>query len=305
LQLVDASEDQSKLLLLAANESDPGIYYVFDRAANRLDTFLPVRKPLEGVELATVKPVTYTAGDGVTIHASLLLPPRKENAKGLPAIVLSDVGTSGRDAQGFDWLAQFFANRGYAVLQPGQRGAGGFGEMWSLTAYSSWQVAAGDVVAGARWLVSSGVADPKKLATLGWSSGGYASLQAAVVEPDLFKAVIAIAPLTSLGTLQATHRFFPDASTVNTFVGSGSSSAHDGSPVERAVAFKSPVLLFHGAQDVFMNVEESRNLDARLKSAGKQHELVVWDTLDHQLEDSDARAELLRKSEALLHSAGL
>jgi dienelactone hydrolase len=300
LRLVDASADRSKLLLLASSDADPGIYYIFDRAAKRLDTFLPVRKPLEDARLVTPKAVSYPASDGVSVTAQLLLPPGKENAKGLPAVVLSDVGTGARDPQGFDWLAQFFASRGYAVLLPDYRGDVAFGDAWSLPAYPSWSVAVGDVVAGARYLVSSGVADAKKLAVAGWSYGGYAALESTVVEPDLFKAAIAIAPVTNLATLKD-NRMLP-AALINAFVGSGS-SVQKGSPIDNAAAIRTPVLMFHGGMDMIVHVEESKAMDAKLKSAGKPHELVTWDTLDHQLEDSEARIEMLRKSEAFLRKS--
>jgi acetyl esterase/lipase len=301
LNLVDASEDHSKLLLLAYNDADPGYYYIFDRNKKQLSTFLPVRTALEDVTLASVKAVSYPAGDGVSVSATLYLPPHKESAKGLPAIVLPYASSAPRDPTGFDWLAHFFANRGFAVLQPSYRGEG-FGEIWSLKSYPSWSTAVGDVLAGGRWLVSTGLADPGKLATVGWSSGGYAALQSAVVDPDLFKAVVAVAPVTDLGQLKEGHRMFPDFSTITSFVGSGG-SAREGSPVEHAATFKAPVLLFHGGMDMISHIEDSRSLDSKLKSAGKAHELVVWEELDHQLEDADARAEILRKSDAFLRKA--
>jgi dipeptidyl aminopeptidase/acylaminoacyl peptidase len=75
---------------------------------------------------------------------------------------------------------------------------------------------------------------------------------------------------------------------------------HEGSPVEHADRIKAPVLLFHGAMDFNVSIEESRTMAARLKAAGRNCELVTWDNLDHQLDDSEARTQMLRKSEAFL-----
>ncbi|MEI9851159.1 MAG: alpha/beta fold hydrolase [Sphingomonas sp.] len=118
-------------------------------------------------------------------------------------------GPGARDEWGFDWLAQFFAARGYAVLQPNFRGSAGYGEDWFLeNGFKSWRTAIGDVNDGGRWLVGQGIAAPAKLAIVGWSYGGYAALQSAVLDPELFKAIVAIAPVTDLGALKEESRWF-------------------------------------------------------------------------------------------------
>jgi dipeptidyl aminopeptidase/acylaminoacyl peptidase len=303
LNIVDESLDESKLLVLAASDNDPGIYYLFDRSAKQLQTLLPVRAALEGVSLAKVTPVTYPAADGVSIPAYLTLPPTQETARGLPAIVLPHGGPSSRDQWGFDWLAQFFANRGFAVLQPNYRGSSGYGDAWSEKGgFQSWSSAIGDVLAAGRWLVASGKADPRKLAIVGWSYGGYAALQSSVVDPDLFKAVIAIAPVTDLAALREEHRTFSDFVLVSNFIGSGN-SVLEGSPVQQAKVIKAPVLLFHGAMDTNVSIEQSRAMDSRLNFYSKPHQLVTWDNLDHYLEDGAARAQMLRTSEEFLRKA--
>jgi dipeptidyl aminopeptidase/acylaminoacyl peptidase len=120
------------------------------------------------------------------------------------------------------------------------------------------------------------------------------------VAPDLFKATIAIAPVTDLGILKDTHRMFPDASLVNAFAGSGS-SVREGSPIDHVAAIKVPVLMFHGGTDVYTPIDASKSLDGKLK--GTTHQLVTGDTLDHQIDDSEARAQLLRTSEEFLRKS--
>jgi len=303
LDIHGASSDGGKLLLLASSDSDPGVYYIFDRASHQLRPLLAVRSELAGVKLASAKPVSYPAADGVAIPAYLTLPPGRESAKGLPAIVMPHGGPSWRDSASFDWLAQFYAARGYAVLQPNYRGSSGYGDAWSeRNGFKSWSVAIADVLAAGRWLVSQGIADPAKLAIVGWSYGGYAALQSAVVDQSTFKAVVAIAPVTDLAALKEEHRHWGNFDLVSDFVGSGA-SMHAGSPVEHADQIKVPVLLFHGTYDRNVGIDESKRMAARLKAAGKQCELVTWDKLDHQLDDSDARTEMLRKSDAFLRKA--
>lgn len=303
VQIVDSDMDESKLLVLAGGDEDPGVYYLFDRKARQLQTFLVVRSELEGVKLASVNPVKYPAADGTSIPGYLTLPPGLENAKGLPAIVMPHGGPSDRDEWGFDWLSQFFASRGFAVLQPNFRGSAGYGDAWlRQNGFKSWRTAIGDVLDGGRWLVAQGIADPAKLGIVGWSYGGYAALQSAVTDPSVFKAVVAIAPVTDLEALKEEHRGWSDFDLVSDFVGEGP-YVRQGSPAENADKIKVPVLLFHGELDRNVGISQSRRMAARLQAAGVRHELVTFEGLDHHLEDSSARATMLRKSDAFLRQA--
>ncbi|HEY0342383.1 MAG TPA: S9 family peptidase, partial [Steroidobacteraceae bacterium] len=293
LRVVDSSIDENTMLIFAGSDTDPGVYYIFDRKAHNLETFLVVRSPLEGVKLANVRPISYPGDDGVMIPAYLTLPPGREDAKGLPAIVLPHGGPSARDEWGFDWLSQFFANRGYAVLQPNFRGSSGYGDVWfQQNGFRSWKMAIGDVLAAGHWLVKQEIADPAKLGILGWSYGGYAALQSAVVDSQTFKAVIAVAPVTDLNELKEENRNFTNYRVVSEFIGDGP-HVHEGSPVEHADKIKVPVMLFHGGLDTNVNVLQSRRMADRLKAAGGHVEFVTWDDLDHQLEDTAARTEML------------
>ncbi|MDB6046991.1 MAG: family peptidase [Gammaproteobacteria bacterium] len=303
LRIAGASVEEDKLLIFAGSDADPGVYYIFDRKAHQLETFLVARRQLEGVQLAKVRAVTYPAADGVSIPAYLTLPPGHEDAKGLPAIVLPHGGPNARDSWGFDWLSQFYASRGFAVLQPNFRGSSGYGDAWfQKNGFQSWPIAIGDVLAAGRWLVSQGIADPSKLAIVGWSYGGYAALQSAVVDPSVFKAVIAIAPVTDLTALKEEHRDWSDFKVISAEIGSGP-QMHEGSPIEHSDKIKVPVLLFHAAFDLNVGIDQSKRLAARLTAAGDKCELVTWEDLDHHLDDSGARTEMLRKSDAFLRQA--
>ena len=303
LRVADSSVDQGTLLIMAGSDTDPGVYYLFDRAAHRLNTFLVVRDELEGVRLAAVRPVTYPSDDGVMVPGYLTLPPGQESGHGLPAIVLPHGGPSARDQWGFDWLSQYFASRGYAVLQPEFRGSAGYGDAWfQQNGFRSWRLAIGDVLSAGRWLAKQGIADPSRLAIVGWSYGGYAALQSAVVDPALFKAVIAIAPVTDLAALVEDRRRWSDYTLLKSFVGEGP-HIREGSPIEHASSFKVPVLLFHGTLDRNVAYSQSQRLEQKLRSAHARVELVTFKDLDHQLEDSAARTEMLRRSDEFLRGA--
>jgi len=306
LHIVDSNLDENKLLIRAGSDHDPGVYYLFDKKLRQLETFLAVRDELEGVKLASVKPITYPAADGTMIPGYLTLPPGVDTPKDLPAIVMPHGGPSARDYWGFDFLSQFYASRGYAVLQPNFRGSTGYGDAWfKENGFRSWPTAIGDVLDAGRWLIAQGIANPNKLAVVGWSYGGYAALQSAVVDASVFKAVIAVAPVTDLPELKEAHRHWSDFLVVSREIGEGP-HVREGSPALNAAKIKVPVLLFHGELDRNVPIRQSREMNDRLASAGVSHELVTWPGLDHQLEDSSARAEMLRKSDAFLrHAMGL
>lgn len=299
IRMIDSSVDESKLLIWAGSDMDPGRYFVFDKSTKQLNEILLARPELEHATLAAMQPITYKASDGTDIPAYLTLPVGGAK-KGLPAIVMPHGGPSARDEWGFDWLVQYFAARGYAVIQPNYRGSSGYGDAWFRNkGFQSWNVAIGDVLDAGRWLVSQGIADPRKMAAVGWSYGGYAALQSAVVDPGLFKAVVAIAPVTDLNMLK---QEIGSTSWADKIVGSGP-HVREGSPAQQAQRISAPVLMFHGDLDLNVSVIESRVMASKLRSAGKRVDYVELPKLDHGLEDSRVRADMLRRSDAFLRSA--
>lgn len=294
IDFVGSSSNRRKILIHAGAGDDPGRYYVFDRSSRNLAEIMLVRPQLEHVPLASVRPITYSAADGTSIPGYLTLPPGAEG-RNLPAIVLPHGGPSARDEWNFDWLAQYLAHLGYAVLQPNYRGSSGYGDAWlQENGFRSWRTSIGDVTAGARWLVSQGIADPQRMAIVGWSYGGYAALQAAATEPDLFKAAVAIAPVTDLRQLVEEGRAYTSGRNLAEYIGTG---AHltEGSPQQNAVRITAPVLLFHGTRDLNVDVAHSRRMDERMRAAQRQSQLTIFEGLEHGLEDSSARSLMLRR----------
>ena len=299
IDFIDSSADGQKLLIRAGSDVDPGRYYLFDRSKKTLNEMMLERPKLEGRTLAGVKSVSIPAADGASIPAYLTLPPGRET-KGLPAVVLPHGGPSARDEWGFDWLPQFLAARGYAVLQPQYRGSAGFGDAWlNENGFKNWRTSIGDVTASAKWLASQGIANPNKMAIVGWSYGGYAALQSAAVEPSLYKAVVAIAPVTDLQMLKLDSANYTNRRLVEQTVGSGP-HVTEGSPRRNAAAIQAPVLLVHGDLDSNVRYAHSAEMDQALRAAGKSSELITFKGLDHYLDDSAARTQMLTKIGELL-----
>lgn len=292
INIVGASADEQQLLLIASSDTQPGMVYLFDKTRRSLEPLLPVRARLGGQSLGQMRPVTYPARDGTQIPAYLTLPPGS-NGKGLPAIVLPHGGPAARDEWGFDWLVQYFTARGFAVLQPNYRGSSGYGEAWyGRNGFKAWDVAIGDVNDAGRWLVNEGIARADQLAIAGWSYGGYAALQSQVVDPALFKAVVAIAPVTDLGFLIDDAADYTNARIVRTYVGEGP-HIEAGSPRRHAAKFMAPVALFHGTRDLNVDVRHAQAMERALKGAGKSVLYREYADLQHGLDDSKVRTEML------------
>ena len=306
LPLIDfggASADGNKILVHAGADNDAGRYYVFDRAARSLNEILMVRPQLEDQPLSNVRSITYPAADGTMIPAYLTMPPGQAQGRNLPVVILPHGGPAARDEWGFDWLAQYLANRGYAVLQANYRGSAGYGDRWlQQNGFRSWRTSIGDINAGARWLAAQGIGDPNRMAILGWSYGGYAALQAGVTEPSLFKAIVAIAPVTDLLQVKEDARNYTNARLVSDYLGDGP-HIREGSPLQNVRAITAPVLLFHGDRDLNVSVIHSRRMDDALRDAGKRSELVVFRGLEHDLADSAARTQMLQRIGTFLEEA--
>lgn len=299
ITLLNTSWDENRILLIAYADDDPGKYYVFDRKTRELMLISGAREALEGKTLAKSKPVNYPAADGTQVPGYLTLPPGREGNR-LPLIVMPHGGPSSRDTWGFDWLAQYLAANGYAVLQPNYRGSSGYGDDWlGNNGFQGWRQAIGDINDSARWAIASGLADPERLAIVGWSYGGYAALQSNVVDPALYKAAVAIAPVTDFAQHISEKRHFVTGRLVRNFVGSGP-ELNTASPAKNAAAIRVPVLMFHGTIDLNTHVNQSRSMARELRKEGKSVEYVEYDGLEHSLIDSDTRIDMLTRIGAFL-----
>ena len=299
VRIVDASDDERRLLILAASDLDPGRYYLLDRDSRHLQRLMDVRPQLAGIPLAPMKPVSYKAADGTVIPAYLTLPPGRPQPG--RAIVIPHGGPTARDEWGFDWLAQFFAAKGYAVLQPNFRGSSGYGDAFKADeGFREWRTAIGDIDDGARWLVAEGIASPRRLAIFGWSYGGYAALQAGATEPSLYKAIVAVAPVTEVGQLWGTNGMGNTAKEISKFRFYDAEAA---SPAANATRITAPVMLAHGTFDRNVGYDQSKRMAAHLAAAGRAPLFLTFAGLDHQLDDAAARSKLLAQSADFIQSA--
>ena len=131
---------------------------------------------------------------------------------------------------------------------------------------------------------------------------GYAALQSGVVAPDLFKAIVAVAPVTDIARLRESYYRTSAQREARDYFGTGPHLVA-GSPAQNAARITAPVLMFHGTYDQNVDYDQATLMNDKLRDAGKRHELVTYPRLAHGLEDSNARADLLRRSDAFLRQA--
>src|SRR5207247_716395 len=142
--------------------------------------------------LAPMTPIRYTSSDGLEIPAYLTLP-KGVAPKNLPLIVLPHGGPWGRDVWGYNTFAQFFANRGYAVLEPNFRGSTGYGMKFLDAGNKQWgDKMQDDITWGVKHLVADGTADPKRVGIFGGSYGGYATLAGVAFTRDVYAAAVSV-----------------------------------------------------------------------------------------------------------------
>lgn len=198
-----ASRDHAdqKWIVNYVRDDGPVAYYLYDRANRNAEFLFTNRSQLEGLPLAKMKPVVIQARDGLKLVSYLTLPPGK-NARKLPMVLLVHGGPWARDSWGYNSIHQWLANRGYAVLSVNFRGSTGFGKNFLNAGNREW---AGrmheDLIDAVNWAVGEGIADPDRVAIMGGSYGGYATLVGLTFTPEFFAAGVDIVGPSHVRTL--------------------------------------------------------------------------------------------------------
>jgi dipeptidyl aminopeptidase/acylaminoacyl peptidase len=197
-----ATEDERSRIVTVYSDVNPGITYRFNRETGAIEKLYEQRPELPTEELASMRPIRYTARDGTEIPAYLTLPQGVEPRQ-LPVVIYPHGGPWARDRWGYQADVQLLANRGYAVLQPNYRGSKGYGQDYLNAGNQEWGtgVMQDDVSDGVKYLIDEGIADPNRIAIYGISYGGYAALSGLAFTPDLYTAGISYVGVSNLITL--------------------------------------------------------------------------------------------------------
>lgn len=272
IALASSTRDETKYVISARSDVEPGETLLFDRKTKKLDLLYRIREKIPRAYLAPMQSIRYKSSDGLEIPAYLTLP-KGVPAKGLPAVVVPHGGPWARDEWGYSALAQFLANRGYAVLQPNFRGSTGYGKKFLNAGNLEWgRKMQDDLTWGVKHLIDTGVADPKRIGIMGGSYGGYATLAGLAFTPGLYAAGVSIVGPSNLITLlesippywEAVRKIF-DERMGNPNTPEGKKLLAERSPLNSASQIRTPLLVIQGANDPRVNKAESDQIVIALR----------------------------------------
>jgi len=300
LTIVDWTPDFGKFIVLTRGNGDSGTYYSVDIANSKAEP-LGYERPLIFAEhVGPISTIAYKAADGLDLDGILTLPPGRE-AKNLPVILLPHGGPSSHDVETFDWWAQAFASRGYAVFQPNFRGSTNRGLAFESAGDGQWgRKMQSDISDGLAELVKRGIADPKRACIMGASYGGYAALAGVTLQQGIYRCAVAVAPVSDLKDMYWSNYSESGRSKMvrnNYLQALGDRTKFDEvSPRRRAREANAPILLIHGKDDTVVAFDQSTRMVDALKSAGKPHEFVVLREEDHWLSRTATRQQMLEEA---------
>jgi len=299
--------DEQVWLVTASSDTEPGETVLFDRKARKLTPQFKIREKLPREDLATMTPVTYKSSDGLEIPAYLTLP-KGVPGKNLPVLMIPHGGPWGRDVWGYNSLAQFFANRGYAVLMPNFRGSTGYGKKFLDAGNLQWGAKMqDDVTWGVKYLIAEGIADPKRVGILGGSYGGYATLAGVAFTPDVYAAAVDIVGPSNLITLL--NAIPPYWESIRTLFYSrmgdprtpeGKALLMERSPLNSANKIKTPLLVAQGANDPRVNRREAEQIVVALRDRGFPVEYLLAPDEGHGFQRPVNNMALFMESEKFL-----
>jgi dipeptidyl aminopeptidase/acylaminoacyl peptidase len=274
------TEKDDKWIVSVDPVVEPASVYLFDRTNAKLTKLYTGRPELVGAPLVPMWPVEIKSRDGLTLPSYLTLPATADaNRDGkadqpVPMVLFVHGGPWGRDAYGYNPYAQWLANRGYAVLQVNYRASTGFGKDFVTAGNLQWgKKMHDDLIDSVDWAIKNGVTTPDKVAIMGGSYGGYATLAGVTMTPDKFACGVDIVGPSNLFTLLQTIPPYWEAVKRQFYQRMGNPETEDGrallkaaSPLTYVDAIKRPLLIGQGANDPRVNERESNQIVDAMKA---------------------------------------
>ncbi len=283
LNLRAGTEDERFMLVSVSRDVNPGQVFLYDRERKKVTKLYDSRPELPAKHLAPMKPVRYTARDGVEIPAYLTIP-KGVPPRNLPAVVFPHGGPWARDTWGYDPTVQFLANRGYVVLQPNFRGSTGYGKKFLNAGNKEWGTGLmqHDITDGVAYLVREGIADPRRIGIMGGSYGGYATLAGLTFTPDLYAAgVDIVGPSNIITLLDSIPPYWGPVRKIFLLRVGDPADPEDRkrleaqSPFFHAQRIRAPLLVIQGANDPRVKQAESDQIVVALRDLGRPVEYLV------------------------------
>jgi dipeptidyl aminopeptidase/acylaminoacyl peptidase len=297
--------DERRWIVSFSSPTDPGATYLFDRDTGE-GTFLFRPRPwLEREHLAEMRPISYRARDGLTVHGYLTTP-RGVEPRDLPLVLVVHGGPWARDVWGYHPEVQLLANRGYAVLQLNYRGSTGYGKAFFNAAVGEFAGAMHtDLIDGVEWAVAQRIADRDRVGIYGGSYGGYATLVGLTFTPDVFACGVSYVGPSSLITLiesfPAYWRPFLEGTWFR-FVGDPAdpevrAELERRSPITFVDRIVAPLLIVQGENDPRVTKLESDQLAIALRDRGVEVRYINAENEGHGFINANNSLALYRSME--------
>ncbi len=303
---ITSQSDDNKIWIIARySDTKPPEYYIYNRENGEISFLFGARENLKKYKLAKTEPISFIARDGMKIYGYLTLPTDME-PKDLPTVVFPHGGPWYRDRWGFDPLIQWLANRGYAVLQVNFRGSTGYGKNYLNAGDREWGGKMHtDLIDGLLWLIKRGITDPKRVAIIGGSYGGYATLVGMTFTPEYFKCGISIVGPSNLITFLQTIPPYWETFKPQFYKRVGHPEEDKEFLISRSPYFyakniKSPLLIIHGANDPRVKLQESEMMYKAAKENGIEATLVVYPDEGHGIVRPENRLDMTGRIEEFL-----
>lgn len=305
--IVNRDAENKTWLVAFTSDRGPVRWFTWDREGKK-GTFLFSAQPkLENLQLAEMKPVVIKTRDGFDMHAYLTLPAGLP-AKNLPMVLYVHGGPWGRDFWGYSSTAQWLANRGYAVLQTNFRASTGYGKKFLNAGDKQWGLKMhDDLIDASNWAVKQGYADPKKIAIMGGSYGGYATLAGLTYTPDYFTCGVDIVGPSNLKTLLnsippywAVGKAMFAKRMGNIDDPAEADLIRNASPLFKADQIKKPLLIGQGQNDPRVNVRESEQIVEAIQKNNGSVTYVVYSDEGHGFARPENRIDFNARAENFL-----
>lgn len=307
-----STSDLSKTLFQVSGNYDPHSFVLFDAEQVSLNSLGSGYPDIKNEDIGEVVTISYEARDGLEIPALITWPAHTKSQasrRNLPLLVQPHGGPESHDSIGFHWRAQYFASKGYLILQPNFRGSSGFGKDFMHAGRGKWgKEMQDDVTDGVSYLVNQGYADPKRVCIMGASYGGYSALAGGAFTPDIYRCVVSVNGVSDLPRMLAdTKQKHGRTHWVNSYwrdVIGDSKEERDKlkevSPAYATAQFTAPLLLLHSRDDTVVPLRQSKVMYRAMKKSGQDVELVVLDGEDHWLSTSEMRLRTLKEIDRFL-----
>lgn len=307
-RIASIDENDEFAIIYSTSDRQPGIFFQFDIKNLSLRELARPRHWIDERDMAEMRPITFTARDGMEIPGYLSLP-KTYNGRPVPLIAMPHGGPWARDVWGFDPWVQYLCNRGFAVLKINFRGSTGYGTEFYKASFKNVEAMNNDVTDGVNWAIEQGYADPDRLGVLGASWGGYATMAQLALHPDKYDFGVNIFGVVDLvehiNTYRGKWNRDPAFRVWQRRIGDPDVD-EERAELDRMSAINHidkidvPVFIYHGLQDINVDIGQSRMLAGALSRGGNDPVTVYKTDEAHSMSLQENRLDIWTQIEEFL-----